>query len=170
MSPVVCAAAGRARVTVSAAANAQAGWDLPSPSPFSTMQSAGGRRRRSLAGGSRLLFDQRSVNREVVHHSLPVIVLDQRHRGDRMAVLHLRPYADRKVAGIVALRFLDGLPELARCAEQTVVLLPRRRQVVAAGDRLGLGDLTRDMVDDHLEILGAVLDGVDRQLRLAVLD
>src|SRR5215831_7139184 len=170
MSPAVCAAAGRARVTVSAAANAQAGWDLPSPSPFSTMRSAGGRGRRCRAGGSGLLFDERSVNREVVHHSLPVIVLDQRHRGNRMAVLHVRPYADRKVAGIVTLRFPDGLSELARRAEQTVALLLGRRQVIAAGDRLGFYDLTRVMVDDHLEIFDAVPDGVDRQLRLAVLD
>src|SRR5262249_13290950 len=166
MSPPVCDAAGRVRATVIAAANAQEGVGSAISVPFSTMQSAGGRGRPSRGAGSGLLFDERSVNREVVHHSLPVIVLDQRHRGNRMAVLHPRPHADRWIAGIVALCFPDGLAKLTRRAEQGVGLLLGSSQIIAACDWLGLGDLSRAMVDDHLEILVAVLDGVDRQLRV----
>src|SRR5271165_2760855 len=117
-----------------------------------------------------LFFNKRPVDRQVYHRSLPVIVLDQHDIGHGMAILHLRPYADGEIARIVVLRFLDGLPELARRAEHAVVLLLRGCQIVSTSYSIGLGDLAGSMIDDHFEILGAVLDSVDGQLRLAVFD
>ena len=54
-----------------------------------------------------------------------------------MAILHLGPYAHRQVAGIVALGFLDGFSDFTRGAEQTVILLFRVSEIIAAGYRIG---------------------------------
>src|SRR6516164_9193346 len=124
MSPEVCAAAGKTNVSAAPSTSAAAGWTI-----------------------WRLVFDQRFVNRQVDHRSLPVIVFDQQHSGDRMVVLHFRRDADGFVAWIVVLGFLDRLAKLAGGAEHTVVLLLRFRQIVAAGDRIGLGDLSRGLID-----------------------
>src|SRR5215469_8733615 len=87
-----------------------------------------------------------------------------------MALLHLRPNADCRVSRVVMLGFLDGFTEFARRAKHTVTLLLRCRQIVTAGDRLGLGDITRAMIDDHFAVLVTLFDGVHGELRLAVLD
>src|ERR1700739_2791268 len=86
---------------------------------------------------TRLFFNERPVDRQVYHHSLPVIVLNQQDVAHRMAVLHLGPDADGNVAGIVVLGFLDGFAELAGRAEQTIVLLLRRCQVVSVSYSFG---------------------------------
>jgi hypothetical protein len=76
--------------------------------------------------------------------------------------LDLGPDADRLEAGV---RFLG----LAHHIAQRALGLGHRRlllrlgQVVAADDRLGLGDLAGLVVDDHLEVLVA-FHRVDRQL------
>src|SRR5260370_41928097 len=107
-----------------------------------------------------LFLDQRLVYRKVYHCGLPVAVLDQRHGRHRVVVLHLGPNADRVVAWVVALCFLDGLSEFARRPEHPVVLLLRFRQIIAAGDRLGFRCLPRWVLYSHLTVLTAFFDNI----------
>src|SRR5712671_2544854 len=91
-----------------------------SANPAASVTTAVMNRIMSLLGPAELIFDQRSIYREVDHRRLPIIVLDQHYVRQRMAILHLRPYANRHVAGIVVLGFFDSFPDLTGGAEHTV--------------------------------------------------
>src|SRR5713101_4019929 len=99
---------------------------------------------------------------------LPIASFHQRHVGHGMAVLHCGHDTDDAVSGVLlrGLRrcSLGGSLGLSHC----LALSLRRREIVAAGDRLGLCHLARPVIHNHFGELVA-LHCVNGQLELSVL-
>src|SRR5256712_3576276 len=106
---------------------------------------------------------------ELLGHRFPLRALHQRDVGHGMTVLQYRHDAD----DAVPLVLLHGLGrsriEGPLCVGHRLALRRRRRQVVAADDRLRLRDLPGLVIDNHLGER-VTLHRVDRELKLSVLD
>src|SRR5439155_10698571 len=102
-------------------------------------------------------------------HRLPFLALDERDVRDGVAVLECRHDADHAESLVLLGRGGGGGIQRPLGFRHRFALCLVGRQVVPAGDRLGLRDLARLVVNDDLGELVA-LHRVHRQLELAVLD
>src|SRR5258705_1254750 len=105
---------------------------------------------------------------QLLRHSLPLSTLYQRDVGHGMAVFQRGHDTDDAVPLVLLHRLGRRRIEGARRLGHRLALYLRRRQIVAASDRLCLRHLARLMVHDDLRKLVS-LHGVDGQLKLSVL-
>src|SRR2546425_8159508 len=106
---------------------------------------------------------------ELLGHGLPLGALHQRDVGHGMTVLQCRHDAYDAVPHVLLHGLgCSGIEGPLRFGHRLALSL-RRREVVAAGDRLRLRDLPGLVIDDHFGEL-VTFHRVDRELQLAVLD